>query len=233
MTFLKSYILREFFALSALLLISSRCNAFHTSTLSSKPPFLIPSLTNSKNTQPQQRVSQATTLRMAGFGGGSGSSKKSKKKGKTTGLKPLKPKAQWDRYRAFKTSVEVKVGVKKVGGDDGDGEEEWLNVGYVKSEGDEFRDVAVARQRALIAEHAKRVHPLKVSQKDALEWGYYDDEAESYIVVSKDVCNDAPDGIERKIGFEGIADPTSGFYCHYYEGRIVETSDEKNFLKKQ
>ena len=34
---------------------------------------------------------------------------------------------------------------------------EWLEVGRVKSEGDEFTEVAVAMQRGLIAEHAKRL----------------------------------------------------------------------------
>merc|ERR1711971_275608 len=100
--------------------------------------------------------------------------------------------------------------------------DEWLDVGYVKSENDEFTEIAVARQRALIAEHAKRIHPLKISQKDTIEWGYIDDSTSLYVTVSKDVCDDAPKTIERKIGFEGIADPKTGFYCHYFEGRIVE-----------
>ena len=40
--------------------------------------------------------------------------------------------------------------------------------------------------------------------------------------MNKEVENDAPGGIEKKIGFEGIGDPASGYYCHYKEGRIVE-----------
>ena len=41
-------------------------------------------------------------------------------------------------------------------------------------------------------------------------------------------------GLEKKIGFEGIADPQTGFYCHYKDGRIVNLNDsaDKNFLAK-
>lgn len=38
-----------------------------------------------------------------------------------------------------------------------------MQVGRVKSEKDEFTEVAIARQRALIAEHAKRLYLVQVS----------------------------------------------------------------------
>jgi hypothetical protein len=38
-----------------------------------------------------------------------------------------------------------------------------MEVGRVKSEKDEFTEVAIARQRALIAEHAKRLYLVQVS----------------------------------------------------------------------
>lgn len=41
--------------------------------------------------------------------------------------------------------------------------EEWMEVGRVKSDKDEFTEVAIARQRALIAEHAKRLYLVQVS----------------------------------------------------------------------
>lgn len=38
-----------------------------------------------------------------------------------------------------------------------------MEVGRVKSENDEYTEVAIARQRALIAEHAKRLYLVQVS----------------------------------------------------------------------
>ena len=60
----------------------------------------------------------------------------------------LKPKQQWDRYLKMKSLERVAVAVRK--SDD----EEWLEVGHVKMEGGDA-NLAVARQRALIAEVSK------------------------------------------------------------------------------
>ena len=112
----------------------------------------------------------------------------------------------------------------------GDEKGEWLEVGRVKSEGDEFTEVAVAMQRGLIAEHAKRLLPLQVKPKDMVEWGYRatnSDDEPSWSPVDKSVCDDAPKGVEKKIGFEGSPDPNSGFYCHYSSGRLVDKSDHQ------
>ena len=117
----------------------------------------------------------------------------------------------------------------------GDEKGEWLEVGRVKSEGDEFTEVAVAMQRGLIAEHAKRLLPLQVKPKDMVEWGYRatnSDDEPSWSPVDKSVCDDAPKGVEKKIGFEGSPDPNSGFYCHYSSGRLVDKSDAAKQMAK-
>ena len=75
-----------------------------------------------------------TQLSMAGFGGGGGgaTSKKNKKAAKP--LPKLKAKTQWDRYADLKQCKKIIVGVKLLSGSDDD---EWLEVGKVRSENDE------------------------------------------------------------------------------------------------
>lgn len=85
----------------------------------------------------------SSTKLMAGFGGGAAS--KSKKGKKETYIK-LKPKQQWDRYLDMKTEEKVNVAVRMK--EDG----EWLEVGRVKSKDNENIPLAVALQRAIIAE---------------------------------------------------------------------------------
>lgn len=168
---------------------------------------------------------------MAGFGSASGGKKGKNAKKTTTPLK-LKPKSQWDRYcDVLKKSAAISVGVRVVKGDErGD----WLKVGRVKSVGDEFTELAVAMQRGLIAEHAKRLLPLQVLPKDVVEWAYIKDNdgEEEWVLISKDICDDAPSGVEKKMGFEGLPDPASGFYCHYDQGRLVDRSDESKSITK-
>eukprot|EP00565_Helicotheca_tamesis_P006422 CAMPEP_0185730062 /NCGR_PEP_ID=MMETSP1171-20130828/8314_1 /TAXON_ID=374046 /ORGANISM="Helicotheca tamensis, Strain CCMP826" /LENGTH=238 /DNA_ID=CAMNT_0028399045 /DNA_START=111 /DNA_END=827 /DNA_ORIENTATION=+ len=183
----------------------------------------------------------SSTLFLAGFGGGGGGAKNKKKKGKSKSSSgaapPLKPKAQWDRYYDLKKYTVVPVAVRVIGGDD-DGE--WLEVGRIKSENDEYTEIAVARQKALIAEHSKRLYPLQVLPKDRVEWAYYktsdadgDDDSGEWIPLDKDAGKDAPEGIEKKIGFEGKADPKTGFYCHYNAGRLVDREDEAMVKTKE
>mmetsp|Transcript_9041 Transcript_9041/g.12858 ORF Transcript_9041/g.12858 Transcript_9041/m.12858 type:complete len:232 (-) Transcript_9041:152-847(-) len=177
-------------------------------------------------------------LFMAGFGGGGGGggAKAKAKKGKKTSSS-LKPKAQWDRYYDLKKYTIVPVAVRV----EGSGDEEWLEVGRIKSEEDAFTEIAIARQKALIAEHSRRLYPLKVLAKDRVEWAYYktndndDDENDGeWIALSKDAGKgELPDGIDKKIGFEGKADPKTGFYCHYNAGRLVDRSDEAMVKAKQ
>eukprot|EP00567_Pseudictyota_dubia_P018136 CAMPEP_0197439188 /NCGR_PEP_ID=MMETSP1175-20131217/5993_1 /TAXON_ID=1003142 /ORGANISM="Triceratium dubium, Strain CCMP147" /LENGTH=214 /DNA_ID=CAMNT_0042969053 /DNA_START=203 /DNA_END=847 /DNA_ORIENTATION=- len=174
----------------------------------------------------------ASKLFMAGFGSASGSKKGKKAKKGSAPLK-LKPKGQWDRYcDVLKKSTAIPVGVRVVNGEE---RSEWLKVGRVKSEGDEFTELAVAMQRGIIAEHAKRLLPLQVRPKDVVEWAYCedDDDDDKWILVNKDVCDDAPTGVEKKMGFEGLPDAATGFYCHYDQGRLVDRSDESKTIAKR
>lgn len=69
----------------------------------------------------------------------------------------------------------------------------------------------------------------QILPKSQLVWGYYK-EAEGngfWVEVNvKEVDMTIPEGVEKKIGFEGVADPSSGYYCLYKEGRMV-TGGEK------
>ena len=79
-------------------------------------------------------------LQAGGFGGGGGSKgKKSKSAAK------LKPKAQWDRFLDMKGATRIPVAVST-------SQDEWLKVGNVRSKENAYTELAVARQRALIAE---------------------------------------------------------------------------------
>lgn len=165
----------------------------------------------------QQRAGvDVVVLRAGGFGGDAGGKKNPKK------LAKLKPKAQWDRFLGMKGSNRVRVAVRTTNTD----ENEWLQVGHIKSVNDEFTALAVARQRALIAEHAKRLFPLQVSIKDTVQWAYWDND--DWVTVDKSVLDesDIPTDLEKLIGFEGRPDPSSGFYCVYNEGRLVSDGED-------
>ncbi len=191
--------------------------------------FVVPATPSSSSVTTHHVVGSQTQLFMAGFGGGGGgggmgSSKKDKNK---VTLPKLKAKTQWDRYSDLKQCKKVRVGVKLANEEDGD----WMEVGRVRSENDEHTLVAIARQRALIADHAKRLYPVQIPANSVLEWGYImeDDTDESstttWVAVDKTSGADAPKGIEKKFGFEGISDKASGFYCFYSEGRVVERGE--------
>lgn len=91
--------------------------------------------------------STATTSQLfgGGFGGSSGDDKGNKKTKKEI---KLKPKQQWDRYLSFKTEPKIRVAVRVME----DESQEWLEVGRVKAQNPEYTELAVARQRAIIAE---------------------------------------------------------------------------------
>merc|ERR1719491_862729 len=137
-----------------------------------------------------------TVLSMAGFGGGASSSSKKRNNSKTKGgnknSTTLKPKTQWDKYKNLQTASSVVVAMRVVM-EGGEGFGPWLDVGMIKSEGDEFTEVAVALQKGIISEHAKRLHPLQFLPKDKVEWGYAsstsgdDDNSESngYIAIDR------------------------------------------------
>jgi len=82
-------------------------------------------------------------------------------------------------------------------------------------------ELSISRQRALIAEHAKRLFPVQIQQGAVLEWGYEDASGEWQVVDVKAEGEDVK-GIEKQFGFEGVADRGSGMYCLYKEGKLVE-----------
>ena len=120
---------------TTMLLASSATSAFAPQLPSSqlmKPPASVTSMTG--------------PLFLAGFGSSKSNGKgKAKGKSKSTDGK-LKPKQQWDRYLDMKRSQKKAVAVRI------EGTEEWIEVGKVKSNEDMYTELAVARQRALIAE---------------------------------------------------------------------------------
>jgi hypothetical protein len=92
------------------------------------------------------RGATGATSTTSGFGSSSAEKKEIK----------LKPKQQWDRYTTLKKEPSVKVAVKVVGvaavDDTAASSSDWLDVGAVRTSPGTSIDIAVARQRALIAE---------------------------------------------------------------------------------
>jgi hypothetical protein len=177
-------------------------------------------------------TASASSLEMVS---GFGASNKNKKGGsnKKKDVK-LKPKQQWDRYVELKASESVRVAVRIIDIDSSEAQQ-WLQVGAVKSKGNAYTEAAVIRHRVLIAEHARRIHPLQISAKDKLEWAYSKtstaQEGEEEWVVAGKVEN-VPDDIDKLIGFEGLPDPT-GFYARSTEKLGYRSvADFDNMMKK-
>lgn len=167
----------------------------------------------------------------AGFGGGGTTSSK-KKKGKSTETK-LKPKQQWDRYVELKDEPATAVGVRVEGTD------EWLDVGDVKSREAEDTPRAVFRQRALIGEHARRLHPGPLASKPKIQWGYRVAPAEGegegeegrWAAVDGSCVEDVDDadqGLPKRVGFRGRPDPATGSYVDIAGGRIDASALGRN-----
>ena len=136
------------------------------------PPVLAPSTwVASPSFIAASRIASSSQLGASGgFGAGSGGSNREsaggrKKSSSSSSSAPsketkLKPKQQWDRYMDLKASDKVRVGVRvcaTVAASSSDSADapaanDWLEVGHVKSAPDVTTEVAVARQRALIAE---------------------------------------------------------------------------------
>lgn len=202
-----------------------------------------PSVVSPTSTSISTSTSTSTSTALyAGFGGGGASSKKGGKKGKkssssvSTAMAPLKPKKQWDYYTSDKLKGEtrVAVGVRVLDDSEESGENTnpWLTVGYVKSMESKHSVYALLRQRALVAEHAKRLFPLKIKSNARVEWGYVVEESEGeeekveWVVVNTKEFDslEVPAGAEKSIGFEGFCDIGTGFYCQYHEGKLVSES---------
>ena len=79
---------------------------------------------------------------------------------------------------------------------------------------------------------------MQLSLKDTVQWAYFNAASEEWVIAEKaivDNATDLPADVEKgkAIGFEGLADPSSGFYCCYSEGRLVNSaSDVKAASKK-
>jgi hypothetical protein len=101
----------------------------------------------------------SSALFLAGGFGGAAADKK-KKGASTASSTALKPKQQWDRYSDLKKEDKIRVAIRIVG------EEGWLDVGRIKSKENMYTEIAVARQRALIAE---------VSRKNEIVWNRQQD----------------------------------------------------------
>jgi hypothetical protein len=178
--------------------------------------------------QQQQRSTIAfssSTLLMAGFGGASPKGKGANKKQKKDTIKKLKPKQQWDRYtNDLSASDRVRVAVRVVESTfpsaaasiTDDNEDEWFQVGAVKSKDNAFTEAAVICQRAIMVQHARRMFPLKILANDVLEWGYTTMQGEVFdecwVAVPSRAESPLPDDVDKLIGFLGLADPT-GFYA--------------------
>jgi hypothetical protein len=105
------------------------------------------------------RSRSSSALYLAGGFGGGGAAADKKKKGASTVSTALKPKQQWDRYSDLKKEDKIRVATRIVG------EEGWLDVGRIKSKDNLYTEIAVARQRALIAEVSRRQKSLGIVRK--------------------------------------------------------------------
>lgn len=122
----------------------------HHSAAAFAPPSLASTTSASTSRQRQQRSrsNNAIVILSAGGFGGSGGKQTSKEN-------KLKPKQQWDRYVEMKKATKVQVAARVMANNDEEASSsssEWLVVGSVKSTDNAYTKIAVARQRALIAE---------------------------------------------------------------------------------
>ena len=165
----------------------------------------------------QVSVSRAPSVTRLFAGGFGGSGDASKKKKKSPAINKAKPKQQWDRFLNMKTQPKIPVAVRVVG------EEEWLKVGHVRSEIESGGiNLALARQRAIIADHASRLYPLQVSARQKVDWAYQMEEDGEWTELDKSALDGKDvDNLDKKIGFAGTADPASGYYCVYDGGKVT------------
>ena len=149
-----------------------------------------------------------SVVAMAGFGAkqpAKGKKAKAPKKAK------LSPKAQWDKYRAMlkedAPTVPVSARVKGALG------VKWHDVGFVSVRKEADAQAATQFHKRLILEHALRLHPQLVADKEFLECGH----------------GDPPVSLEKteaecECGFMGVPDPASGYYTAGSEGGKVESA---------
>jgi len=178
-------------------------------------------------------LSSSSSVLYAGFGGGGGeasnnknNNKKKKKKINKTDTNKMKPKVQWDRYLEFKYEPKIAVAVQIIADDDADATDggEWLNVGCVKSKDSKYTSQAVFRQRGIIAEHAKRLHPIQLAtngkQQVNLRWAYYDFSTTT-TTTSEKKDEDENDDTEEEEGHWMIVDKKSTTISGTTEADVV------------
>ena len=104
----------------------------------------------------------------------------------------------------------------------------WEKCGFVAAEKGYTAEQSAARQKRLIGEHAVRLYPRLQAESAQLEFGlrrverFVDNEPEEdgegdFMIMGK--C-DSDKVSEKKIGFEGIADAATGYYCLYDGGKV-------------
>eukprot|EP00520_Triparma_pacifica_P010658 CAMPEP_0118654422 /NCGR_PEP_ID=MMETSP0785-20121206/12388_1 /TAXON_ID=91992 /ORGANISM="Bolidomonas pacifica, Strain CCMP 1866" /LENGTH=213 /DNA_ID=CAMNT_0006547095 /DNA_START=233 /DNA_END=874 /DNA_ORIENTATION=+ len=150
----------------------------------------------------------------------------------------LRPKGQWDRYLKFLTTHKKDT---TLGYNFGTcvirtpSSKKWIKVGYVAAlPGVDVSD-AVMVQKRIIFEHARRLQPGNFVNggKTDVEWGVLKgrgdgnredqgggEDYEEAEVITKFKKVDAGVG---EVGFEGMPDPATGFFCKYDKGKIIET----------
>ncbi|GMI48561.1 hypothetical protein TrCOL_g522 [Triparma columacea] len=160
---------------------------------------------------------------LAGFGASS-----SKKKS------TLRPKNQWDRYiklrNLYKKDPTCGVSFSSVAISLPLSPPSFLPVGTVGSTPGTPIGSAVGSQKRLIVEHAIRLHPGKITisnSKDVI-YGISSIGSTSYTTLS---TSDMVKVEEKEVGFEGVCDPGTGFFCKYDGGKIVNGADGDKGVK--
>ena len=104
----------------------------------------------------------------------------------------------------------------------------WERCGFVAAEAGFTAEQSATRQKRLIGEHAVRLYPRLQADSVELEFGlrtvegFVDNEPKEdgecdFAIMGK--C-DSDKVSEKKIGFEGIADAATGYYCLYDGGKV-------------
>ncbi|GMI61108.1 hypothetical protein ScalyP_jg2087 [Parmales sp. scaly parma] len=157
---------------------------------------------------------------------------------------PLKPKAMWDRYLSL-TKVPL-AGDVKVANVAVQFENKWFRTGSVCFQSACSLDYALMRSKRLVAEHARRLYPVEIPKdyeaslgvnfenlskgETTVNWEQFSSQ------ISKEVFEETiSKDLDHCLGFEGVEDPKSGYYCLYDKGKLVDTdiSGKKEQVSKE
>ena len=130
--------------------------------------------------------------------------------------------SQWDRFLKLKSESKkgnvliAEVGVRRKGNG------AWVEVGEVACRSDSSSmSQAVSKQKRLIAEHSLRISPGELKKEHNLEWGFRTGGDDEWAIADT-TSKEGDEGCEKFIGFEGIPDPNTGYFCSYDNGRVRE-----------